>query len=145
MSQLILNTIGPILFSYTGILWGFILAAIAVEELKELNAELNKTRNLLALITTALILYIAISKFTTQKTISILLIVFAISMLLIQQYSKSFKQELYILAPISLTYLSIFFINMSLDKILLLTSSTSLYFILVGINLYSSILSQSKK
>ena len=145
MSQLTLNILGPMLFSYTGYFWGFLLAAIAVEELQELNSQLNKTRNLLALITTAIILYIGISEIKSQIIFASVLIICAISIIFIQHWGKSFKQELYILAPISIAYLSILFMDFSVEKILILSSTVLLYFILAGINSHYFILHKTKK
>ena len=79
------------LFSYTGYLWGFILAAIAIEELQELKTQLQKIRKSLAFITAAVILYIGIIEFTSQLIVAIFLIICAISIITIKQWSNSSK------------------------------------------------------
>ena len=65
MSQTTATIIISSFFSFTGIIWGFILAAICVEELEEMYNKIQKTKLLLAVLTTAALFYI--STWTVNK------------------------------------------------------------------------------
>ncbi|MAG61095.1 hypothetical protein CL619_04880 [archaeon] len=140
MSLIQLNILGPLLFSYTGLLWGFLLAAIAVEELKELKEYLEKTKTLLSFIVCAVFLYLGFNMYPQSNIDAGVLLVIAVGIPIIQVKNKSVWQELWVLAPISFGFLTVLLDATAIDKLLLLASVALLYFILLGVKIHSTIL-----
>jgi hypothetical protein len=148
--SLIINSILSTIFSYTGYLWGFILGAIAIEELEEFKKTLKQLQNVFLLILSAVILYLAVSIFETSNVLAILLLILTAIIILIQQKifsfisSKQFYQEISILILVSISYLIILISNIGSEKILLINSAFLFYSLLAGINLHNLILHGNK-
>lgn len=144
--SLIINSVLSTMFSYTGYLWGFILGAIAVEELSEFEKPINRIQNIFLLLVIATILYISISQFNLIKISTILLLILVTIIILIQQKiisffsSKQINQEISILILVSISYLIMLISNIGSEKILLINSAFLFYSLLAGINLHNVIL-----
>ena len=146
MSQTTATIIITSFFSFTGIIWGFILAAIAIEELHEIYNKIQKTKLLFAILTTAALFYLSTQIYPQKTIIAILLFLLGISTLLIGLKLQDNKLEFLNTIPIGISYVIIIIVNQIPHKqFLLLASTATLYFFMIGINLHARFLGINKQ
>ena len=140
MSQTTATIIISSFFSFTGIIWGFILAATCVEELEEMYNKIQKTKLLLAVLTTAALFYISTQVYPNKNIIAIIFFLLGISTLTIGLKLQNNKYEYLTFIPITAAYIAIIFYQIPKGQFLLLASSTMLYFFVIGISLHAKFL-----
>ncbi len=140
ISSSITTTVPTLIFSYTALLWGFILAAVAVEELPELLQQVERVKHLLAFASTGILLYFISQIYKTDLLLAGIILLSTCFFLAIVLKKQLAKYELFSLLPISIVYCTILFSNLSTNNFLLLCVAIFFYLFLLGITLHAELL-----